>query len=368
MTWLYAILGRLLSSRPPTERAAPSRIVIVLPCCIGDVVNGTAVLVALRRAYPDAHIGWAVGSWSRAVLEQQSMLDALIDIGPWAVPGATPSALLKFVRALRRGRYDLAVSLVRSPRASLSLWLTGIPVRAGLDSDGRGFGYNVRARIDPTEERIEADIYLDAIRALGLPVGDATTHIDIPASALERARTEFTASGLSGRYVVVNASGGNNPGMSMASKRYPPERIARVIEGLRAAGLEVMLVAGPGDSDAAYAVQSHLDAAVPQSVGKLTQLELLAFASLGVGYIGFDTGLTHAAAAANVPTVMIMGPTSPARYGPHNPAGIAVWRPVQVAASGVGGREHVAFDWARDGVDPDAVLAAVLKHFGLNVG
>ncbi|MBE0689156.1 MAG: hypothetical protein IH587_03425, partial [Anaerolineae bacterium] len=37
------------------------RILLVLPCCIGDVVLATAALQALRRAFPDAHITWAVG-------------------------------------------------------------------------------------------------------------------------------------------------------------------------------------------------------------------------------------------------------------------------------------------------------------------
>ncbi|NOG49373.1 MAG: hypothetical protein HND48_07930 [Chloroflexi bacterium] len=101
--------------------------------------------------------------------------------------------------------------------------------------------------------------------------------------------------------------------------------------------------------------------------GNARPLELIAVASLGVGYIGFDTGLTHAAAAAGVPTVMILGPTSPARYGPHNPAGIAVWRPVEVAASGVGAREQAAFDWACDGVDPAEIIAATLNHFRRDV-
>lgn len=363
MTWLYAILGRLLPSRPPATHAQPSRIVIVLPCCIGDVVNGTAVLVALRRAYPHAHIAWAVGSWSRAILEQQSRLDDLIDTGPGALPAATPTALLRFVGALRRGRYDLAVSLVRSPRAALAVWMSGIPVRAGLDSGGRGFGYNVRAPIDPNEERREADIYLDVVRALGLSVDQTTTHVDIPPSAMARAQAEVKALGLSGRYVVINTSGGNNPGMSMASKRYPPEQLAQVIVGLRASGINAILTAGPTDAALAVAVQSQLDHPAPESVGKLTPLELVAFASLGLGYIGFDTGLTHAAAAAGVRTVMIMGPTSPARYAPHNPAGIAVWRPVQVAASGVGGRDPVGFDWRRDGVAPEEVITAALQHF-----
>ena len=60
----------------------------------------------------------------------------------------------------------MAVSLVRSPLMSLAVYLAGIPLRAGLDSGGRGFGYNLRVPIDPAAREHESEIYLKVVSAI----------------------------------------------------------------------------------------------------------------------------------------------------------------------------------------------------------
>ena len=131
-----------------TARSTPKRIVLVRPCCIGDVVMATAALSALREKFPEAHISWAVGPWSARAIAHHPALDAIVDIGA-DMPLKSLTACLRLVKLLRAGDYDTAVSLVRSPLMSLAVRLSGIPVRAGLDSGGRGFGYNLRVPVDP---------------------------------------------------------------------------------------------------------------------------------------------------------------------------------------------------------------------------
>ena len=140
------------------SKVTAHRIVLILPCCIGDVVLATATLTALRRGYPQAHITWAVGTWSKGVIEHHPSLDAILDTGSKALPVKSLAGFYAFVRQLRAGHYDLAVSLVRSPLMSAAVALSGIPHRAGLDSAGRGFGYNIRVPINPNQPRHEADI------------------------------------------------------------------------------------------------------------------------------------------------------------------------------------------------------------------
>src|SRR5688572_1983202 len=113
----YPILSRLFPTRPAPF--TPQRIVLVLPCCIGDVVLATATLQALRRGYPDAHITWAVGSWSKPAVEHHDLLDAVLDTGNDALPVRTPGGFWRFTRQLRDGHYYLLVSLVRSPLMSV---------------------------------------------------------------------------------------------------------------------------------------------------------------------------------------------------------------------------------------------------------
>ena len=332
----------------------PQRIVLILPCCIGDVVLATAALCALRRAYPQASIAWAVGSWSKPAIEHHDLLDAVIDTGAEALPVRSPVGMLRFVRQLRAGRFDLAVSLVRSPLMSLAVLLSGIPQRAGIDSAGRGFGYTVRAKVDPNTPRHEAEIYLDVIRALGIDTTDCYANVPVAEADREAVRARLHERGMDGAYMVVNPAGGRNPGMVMDAKRYPPEQLAALANRIAAAyGLQVVLIGGPGDDALVDAVKARLDAPAVALVGALAFGEIAALAHDSRLYLGNDTGLTHLAAAAGAKTVMILGPSDPQRYAPFAPGALALWKPTTVARGGVAAGAPADWDWSRDGISVD---------------
>lgn len=327
-----------------------------------------AALCVLRRGYPQAHITWAVGSWSKPAVEWHPDLNALLDTGAAALPVKTLGGFTKFVQQMRGGHFDLAVSLVRSPLMSLALALTGIPYRAGLDSAGRGFGYNIRVPIDPNTPRHEAEIYLDVPRALGLNIDDCRAHIPVRQSALELVHTLIHSHSIhEQQFIVLNPTGGRNPGMVMDSKRYPPDRIAEL--GARLAqrtGAKLVIIGGPNDHELCAQVWHTLRTRLEQEervtkfVGTLSFAEIAALASLSSVYIGNDTGMTHLAAAAGAKTVMILGPTDPIRYAPYADHAIALWKPAVVSAAGVAGGGGT-WDWARDGISVDDAEQAILK-------
>ncbi|MFQ6001982.1 MAG: glycosyltransferase family 9 protein, partial [Anaerolineae bacterium] len=49
---------------------------------MGDVLLSTPLVAAMRRAYPQARLDYAVGPWSRPLLETNPHLDSLLDCGP----------------------------------------------------------------------------------------------------------------------------------------------------------------------------------------------------------------------------------------------------------------------------------------------
>ncbi len=350
----YTLLARLFPTRPAP--AHPRRIVLILPCCIGDVVLATAALAALRRGYPAAHITWAVGSWSRGAVEQHPLLDTILDTGPEALPVKSPRGMRRFVRQLRAGHFDLAVSLVRSPLMSAAVWLAGIPHRAGLDSAGRGFGYTVRAPVDPTQPRHEAEIYLDVARALGLDTSGCRANVPVTAADRAAARALLAERGITAPYLVINPAGGRNPGMTLDVKRWPPENFAALADRLAARlNAGVVLLGGPGDAELLDAVAGRLRAPALRLAGGLSFGQIAALAAAARLYVGNDTGLTHLAAAAGAPTVMILGPSDPARYAPLADNAIAVWKPAAVSRAGVAGGAPPDWDWTRDGVNVDEV-------------
>ena len=357
---LYSLLARVVLQRPAP--ANPRRVLLVLPCCIGDVIQATATLQALRRAYPQAHITWAVGSWSAQAITGHDMLDAVLDTGPQANPARTPGGLLRLARQLRAGCFDVAVSLVRSPLMGLALWLAGIPNRAGLDSAGRGFAYTVRVPHDPAARRHEAEIYLDVARALGLDTTDCRANVPVREADAQRVRERLAALGISGPYVVLNPAGGSNPGMEMSVKRWPPASFAALAARL-AAELDVqpLLLAGPGDEPIVRAVQAHAERPLPELVGALTFGEIAALAREAQLYVGNDTGLTHLAAAAGGRAVMIFGPSDPARYAPFTPDSLALWQPSPLVSGGVAAGVPPGWTWKTHGIGLEDAAQRILE-------
>lgn len=336
------------------------RIILILPCCIGDVVLATPTLKALRRAYPDAHIAWAVGSWSRHAVEHHPALSKIIDTGADANPVKSIRGMATFVRQLRAGKYDLAVSLVRSPLMSLAVMLSGIPIRAGLDSGGRGFGYTVRAKVDPDVPRHEAEIYLDVVRALGLDTADC--YVNIPVRDADRAEIQkrLASDTVTMSYLVVNPAGGHNPGMTMDAKRYPPDKLAILTTRLAAeCRAHPILIGAKSDLPLLEAVRERLTLPTTLYAGELSFGEIGALAENARVYIGNDTGLTHYAAAVGAKTVMIMGPTDPRRYAPFAPNSIALWKPADVPTRGVAGGVPDDWDWDRDGISVDEAFERI---------
>jgi ADP-heptose:LPS heptosyltransferase len=358
---LYRVLAHLPACQSPP--ADPRRVVLIRPCCIGDVVQATAAAAALHRHYPQAQITWAVGTWSRQVVEAWQPTVSILDTGKDANPAGSWRGFWRLVRQLRAGHYDLAVSLVRSPLVSAAVALSGIPYRVGIDSAGRGFGYNLRVPIDPAARRHEAAVYLDVVRALGAETDGIYPHIPLTETDTAAACDLLTAHGVSDAYLVVNPSGGKNPGAVMDVKRYPPDKLARLVRLLQPTlgFTHVVIVAGPGDHALAAAVSAHLGG-IPHTafVGSLTFRQIGAIGRRARLYLGNDTGLTHYAAAAGAPTAMLLGPTDPARYAPYTPRSVALWREYVPLPGGFAAGVPPGWNWDAHGITPEDAAAQII--------
>ncbi|MCA9894470.1 MAG: glycosyltransferase family 9 protein [Anaerolineae bacterium] len=336
------------------------RIIVIRPCCIGDVMMATPVLAALRAHYPDAHITLAVSSWARRTIEFHPALNAILDTGPSALPVKSPTGFIRFVTSLQMGEYDLAISLVRSPLMSLAVRLSRIPQSAGIASGWRGFGYTVKAPVDPAERRHEAEIYLSVVAALDVPTEGFYANLSAPVEDQDYIDELLEKRDLDSPFAIINPAGGSNPGMKMVSKRWPPERYAQLADKLAdEMGYKIVLLGGPDDSGIVNAVRSQMNTHVVPFIGELTFPQISAIAAIAALYIGNDTGLTHIAAASGAPTVAIFGPSDPVRYAPYTQKTLSLWRPAQLAAGGVDATQHIDWDWERDGISVEEALAQI---------
>lgn len=318
----------------------------------------TATLMALRRAWPAAHIAWIAGGVAHAIIRDHDAVDSAPECDP--LPQRSPASLLRLLRQLRAGRFDLVLSLTRSPLVSLVVGLSGIPLRAGLDSGGRGFGYNLRVPLAPGESRHEAEIYLDVARALGLDVSDCRARMPVQDGLWPELQRRLRAGGIDpGRYLLLLPAGGSNPGMDLLQKRWPSRHYAQLARSLTR---DVVLVGGPDDAAALNAVNGALDGPALCLAGELSFAEIALLARRAAVTVGNDSGLTHLAAAAGARTVAIFGPSDPRRYAPFTPGVLVLWKPGPLPAAGVSAGAAPGWNWGQHGIGVAEVCARVQDY------
>ncbi|HEY8694410.1 MAG TPA: hypothetical protein VIR57_16905, partial [Chloroflexota bacterium] len=199
---LGSFTGRLASRQDTVPPPNPS-FVVLKRCCLGDVLASTAVLDAIHRRYPLARIDYATNPYSAPALAGNPDVERVI-----------PAT----VQELRRGRYDVAVTLERSPTAGMLPWLAGIPIRVGPNNLSRGFAHNLRVACPP--DRSEAEIALECAAALDIPVAGAHPKFCPSAADASHAEAVLAAAGLaSAELVAIAPGGGVNPRMRLVTKR-----------------------------------------------------------------------------------------------------------------------------------------------------
>lgn len=328
----FALLDTLQRPFVGQARRQPRSIVIIKPCCIGDLIMTTPLLEVIQQNYPQASITYVVGSWSKSIPEHHPAVTSIINCGTVGIPGRYLfKDYMKLAQQLRRRHFDLAFVLDRSPMLTLLPWLAGIPRRVGPDSLGRGFSLTDRVPVsaDPNSLQHQAEIYLDLARAIHL-------HIEQPRMRFVPTTAERAAV-LPSAYikVAVFPGGGSNPGMELTSKRWPLERYRMLVQKLvTKLGVQVQLIGGPDDFALNQQLIDGLEPSTPDGMvvnlaGKTSFGETAAQIADCAFFIGNDSSPMHLAAAVGIPVIAIFGPTSPQEYGPYplnDPQHVALWR------------------------------------------
>jgi lipopolysaccharide heptosyltransferase II len=318
----------------------PNSILIIKPCCLGDVLLATPVIAALRQAYPKARIDFAVGNWSRAMVENNPHLDELVDCGRVGSGGRYSwREYFDLVRRIRVGKYEACFVLDRSPLISLLPYLGGVPQRVGLDSRGRGFSLTVGVPVAGLKH--EAELYLDTVRVVGIevnepreetlalafyPTDEDRRHV---AEMLALSPVEGLKAVPQAPLVVIHPAGGSNPGMILSAKRWPPQRFATLADRLiEERGAQVLLVGGPDDGPISAVIKEAMRQEPWDLTGQLTFGQLGALLEQCDLFVGHDTGAMHLAVAVSAPVVAIFGPSDPRMYGPYSERSMALWHDV----------------------------------------
>ena len=288
---------------------------------IGDVVLSTPVFEAIKTAYPKCFLGVLVVKETEPVVSGNPWVDEVI---VYDKKGRDRSWWRIFFLGLKlnKKKFDLVIHLHPTNRVYFLTWIARIPIRIGYRR--RNFYFLTH----PFEERKwqgkkhEAQYNFDLLSSINIAEPEELKFYFPLKDAARKELTGILPSHFDhDRYVVFH------PSASCVSKRWAPERLARVADQLKKnyGIFPVLIGEGEGVSHAAQ-MQELMTETSLNLAGELT-LGMLGWLLKGARLlISNDSGPVHIACAVKTPVISIFG---------RNQAGLSVtrWRPLSPNSS-----------------------------------
>ena len=281
---------------------------------IGDVVMTLPAVAAVRKTWPRARISVLAKPWVAEVYRLSADVD---DVIVFQEPGrhAGIGGKLRLARKLRGAGFDCAILLQNAIEAAIIAVLSGIPLRAGYNSDGRGVLLTHAVRRTKTIRRVhQIDYYIEMVRALGCTSAGRDVRLRPGKDYDELAGALCNRFGIDdGRRLI-----GIAPGAAYGpAKKWFPERFAAVADRLvDDTGGQAILFGSGGDRESTAAVQGAARHPLIDIAGATNLKEAITLISRCSLFISNDSGLMHVAGALGVPTVAIFGSTNPVTTSP----------------------------------------------------
>jgi ADP-heptose:LPS heptosyltransferase len=333
------VLDRLLEvfQRPRNQPLckSPRRILLCNGAHLGDVLLTTSLLPLLKETFPDATIGFLIGSWARPVLEDHPGVDRIHVFDHFKLNRAAKPLAWKIRRhcstagraiaEVRRQRYDMAVdAYYYYPNSIPLLWQAGIPVRIGYTSGG--FGPLLTHSLDWVHgPRHVVDYQADLLRFLpGLTGKNDRTLMPSPARLnADSLQATLRRLGLPvGGYILLHAGAGSG------FKAWPRQKWRALTKALAARGERLVFTGSREErSDAAQVGQGIRS--VLNLCGELAWREFIAVVQHARALIGVDSVAGHVAAGVGTPYLVISTSINdPEHWRPRGGGGGVLVHPV----------------------------------------
>ncbi len=324
------------------------RVLLFKPGAIGDLLQLSPVVRAVKERLPEARITLMAGSAASAELfahnplvEEVLVFDRKGEHRTWRASG-------KLWAEVRRRRFDLVVNYQRSNLKGWLLLTAAFPCRLLVYRKARG-------RVVHAVEN-----HLEAVAPLGIDPRTADRRLELfPGPGAARWASELLErEGLTGRTLAAL-----NPGASHPVNRWPAGNFATLAGRLHAElGMAVILVGGPQDRELADAVVDQTCVPVVDLAGRASLLQTGALLARCAVAVSGDTGPMHMATAVGTKVVALFGAADPDRTGPVG-AGhqVIASRELECVPCRCRACRHTPYLECMDRISVDAVFEAVKR-------
>lgn len=278
-----------------------SKILIVGPAWVGDMVMAQSLFKVLKQEQPAAEIHVLAPSWTLPLLNrmQEVSHSILIDIphGKLAL-----SQRFKIGKELRRQQYQQAIILPNSFKSALIPFFAKIPIRTGWRGECRYFILNDLKTLDKKKypKMIDRFTALTTAKQYNL-FPELVTDPHTVKKAIERHSITVETK------PILALCPGSEFG---PAKRWPEKYFAEVAREKLKEGWHVWLFGSANDKPLADEIMRLTTNQCLNLIGKTRLDEAIDLLSLVTGVVTNDSGLMHVAAALKKPLIALYGSTS----------------------------------------------------------
>ncbi|MCY4403386.1 MAG: lipopolysaccharide heptosyltransferase II [Candidatus Poribacteria bacterium] len=288
------------------------KILIIRTDGIGDLLNSTPAIALLRQNYPSADITVLARPLNAPVLIGNPDVDKVL-VFDRRGEHQKLSEQIHFMRYLRKEKFDLVVAMQTASLSHLFAFLSGGTYRLGrfqkrfkstLTHAWRG-----RYRKGETHE---VDRNLDLVRLICQGESERKLVFNLQPDEIKRAETHIASLGINTDTFLI----GIHPGGSSFDKRWPERQYAELADRLvQQYNANILLLRGPNEAELTHKIQQEMqsDSIVyaPETIRDLGAV--LYCCDL---FVCNDSGPMHLAAALDIPTIAIFGPTDHVAWHP----------------------------------------------------
>ncbi|MCL1925866.1 MAG: glycosyltransferase family 9 protein [Syntrophorhabdaceae bacterium] len=279
------------------------KILLFKPGAIGDLLQLSPVIRAIRAYVPGAKVSLMVGNAATAELFARDPLVEEVLVFDRKGEHCSWRAFRELRKRLRNRKFDLVVNYQRSNLKGWLLLSASMPCRVLVYHKARG----------RTVHAVEN--HLEAVAPLGIDprAADHSLKLHLDAEDIRWAGELLEREKFDGRPVAALV-----PGVSHPLRRWSPERFAELARRLDSElGIASILVGGPPDRALADAILAEVAGArVVDLVGRASLRQTGAVLARCAVAVSGDTGPMHMATSVGTRVIALSGSTDPLRTGP----------------------------------------------------
>jgi len=319
-----------------------SRILLIKPSALGDVIHTIPVLVKLRARYPSARIDWLITPENADIVRCHPALSNVVlfarrDFSKRGRRWRATVAFRDLLKQIRRAKYDLIVDMHGQMRSAFFTLISGAGVRIGFDRpikreltvsaehdlknvpnhgwrgarEGSWVAYTHRIPI-PTLDVHAIDRYLWVAPLLGLDNNPPDLTIYLSPETIRNVERLLERHGVPASKPLIVLV----PGTIWETKHWTIEGFAGVARQFLREGFAVALAGTKRDQERCRQIAAAARGVCDLS-GKTTPAELAALIRRAEVAVTNDSGSMHVAASLGKPMVSVFGPTNPVHIGPY---------------------------------------------------